>query len=94
MIVYIDDDFKCHVSDDGTMKAIETDLFDGKCNEFIEGFRLVPEGNSWTRSDGETFEDMSAPWKNYDELVAAQAQYERMMAETEEAYREGVNSLD
>ena len=30
--IYIDNGFKCHVTDDGTMTAIETDFFDGKCD--------------------------------------------------------------
>ena len=29
LVIYIDADFKCHVSDDGTMTAVETDFFDG-----------------------------------------------------------------
>jgi len=29
--IYIDSDFKCHVSNDDTMRAVETDFFDGKC---------------------------------------------------------------
>ena len=31
MRIYIDDDYKCHVSDDGTMTPVETTAFDGKC---------------------------------------------------------------
>lgn len=94
-IIYLDSDFKCHLTDDGTMTAVETDFFDGKSNTFIEGYRFVPVGKSWTRSDGVEFTgQMIAPWKDYKELTAAQAQYELMMAETEAAYREGVNSLD
>lgn len=33
--IYIDPEFKCHVSDDGTMRAVETNAFDGKCDAFI-----------------------------------------------------------
>ena len=50
--VYIDSDFKCHVADDGARKAAQTDFFDGKCDAFVEGYRLVPEGENWTRADG------------------------------------------
>ena len=67
--IHIDSDFKCHVSNDGTMTAIETDVFDGKCDTFIEGYRFVPNGETWTRSDGVVFlGEMIAPWKDYDEL--------------------------
>ena len=37
-VIYIDSEFKCHTSNDGNMTAVETDFFDGKCDEFIEGF--------------------------------------------------------
>lgn len=78
MTIYIDSDFKCHLNDVGTMTVVETDFFDGKCKEFIEGYRLVPAGESWTRSDGVVFVgEMIAPWKPYSELDAAQREYER-----------------
>lgn len=85
--VYLDSDFKCHISDDGTMKAVETDFFDRKCTAFIEGYRFVPSGESWTRSDGEVFRgEMITPWKNFDELDAAQREYEReKLADAENA---------
>ena len=76
--IYIDSEFKCHVTNDGIMTAIETDFFDGKCTEFIEGYRFVPAGHAWTREDGRTFTgEMIAPWKPYRELDAAQRQYEK-----------------
>lgn len=78
MIIHIDSDFKCHVTDDGTLTTVETDFFDGKCDAFIEGYRFVPAGQSWTRSDGVEFSGvMIAPWKDYNELDAAQREYER-----------------
>ena len=93
-IVYLDSDFKCHVTNDGTMKAAETDFFDGKCATFIEGYRFVPAGESWTRSDGTVFHgEMIAPFNPYDQLAAAQAQYEADMAEAANAYQEGVDSV-
>lgn len=82
MTIYIDDKFKCAVSDDGTMRAVETAFFDGKCAEYIEGFRYVPAGEAWTREDGETFAgEMIAPWKDCAQLEHYQAIYERMRAE-------------
>lgn len=78
MCVYIDFDFKCHTTDDGTMTAVNTNFFDGKCSAFIEGYRFVPEGQTWTREDGTVFMgEMVAPWKPYEELDQAQRQYER-----------------
>lgn len=76
-MIYIDKEFKCHVSDDGTMTAVETDAFNGKCDAYIEGHRFVPDGMTWTRSDGVVFEgEMKSPWKNSAELEATQHEYE------------------
>ena len=36
--IYITSDFKCHVTNDGTMTAVETDFFIGKCDTFVEGY--------------------------------------------------------
>jgi hypothetical protein len=86
MMIYIDSDFKCHSADGGGMRAIDTDMFDGKCQEYIEGYRFVPEGASWVREDGVVFAGlMVAPWKPYDQLATTQAAYERGMAEADEA---------
>lgn len=76
--IYIDSNFKCHTTNDGTMEAVETAFFDGKCDTFVEGYRYIPSGESWTRSDGVVFTgEMIAPWKAYGELDAAQREYER-----------------
>lgn len=76
--IYLDSDFKCHIFDDGTMTSVETDFFDGKCDAYIEGYRIIPAGESWTRSDGERFTgEMIAPWKPWDDLDATQRAYER-----------------
>lgn len=100
--IYIDSDYKCHLSDDGTMTAIETNFFDGKCDTYIEGYRFVPAGSTWTREDGETFTgEMTAPWKDWNELDAAQAKYEReqydiltaQLAALDAEYQKGVDSL-
>ena len=81
--IYLDPDFKCHVSDDGTMNRVEAAFFDGKCDSFVEGYRFVPAGQSWTRSDGAVFwGEMIAPWKPWEELDAAQRVYEQELAET------------
>lgn len=85
--IYIDSEFKCHIFDDGTMTAVETDFFDGKCDTFVEGYRFVPSGESWTREDGVVFHgEMIAPWKPYSELDTAQREHERQqMADMENA---------
>ena len=76
--IYIDSDFKCHLSDDGTMTAVETVFFDGICDVMVEGYRFIPAGEIWTREDGTVFQgEMVAPWKPWDALEAAQREYEQ-----------------
>lgn len=75
MTIYIDNDYKCYVSAAEGRRAVETDFFDGKCPELIESYRCVPEGETWTREDGEVFTNMEAPWKDLSEAYAAQAAY-------------------
>lgn len=66
MIIYIDNDYKCYVSPGEGLTAVDTDFFDGKCRQFIEGYRFVPAGETWTRKDGEVFHgEMVAPWRDY-----------------------------
>ena len=91
MTIYIDNDYKCHVSDDGTRRAFELPFFDSKCAEFVEGYRYVPSGETWTRADGQVFTgEMLAPWKPYAQIYKAQleyevAQYEAALSEIERA---------
>ena len=98
--IYLDSDYKCHVVDDGTRKAVETEFFDGKCDTFVEGY---------------CYDDRKGylqiyPWKPYDELDSAQREYERKLlieyeeelaelhensvsiAELNESYQRGVDS--
>lgn len=78
MKIYIDSDFRCHINPSDGLTEIETDVFDGCCTEFIEGYRFVPAGETWTREDGDVFHGvMLSPWKPYNELAAAQREYER-----------------
>lgn len=95
MTIYIDSEYRCHTTNpDGIYREIKTDFFDGKCATFIEGYRFVPDGESWTRSDGETFTgEMIAPWTDYILLEVAQLQYELDLASAAAAYQEGVNSV-
>lgn len=88
--IYLDSDFKCHISGDDTMTAVETAAFDGKCDAYIEGYRFVPGGKTWVREDGAIFAgEMIAPWKPWDELDKAQREYERqLVAEYEAALQE------
>lgn len=76
MKVYIDSEFKCHVSPGEGLTEVEVSFFDNKCNEFVEGYRYIPSGSVWTREDGVEFAgEMVSPWKDYNELAMAQLTY-------------------
>ena len=95
MKIYIDNECKCHTDNTGQpLPAFELPFFDGKCQTFVEGYRYCPYGESYTNESGEVFHgECFVPWKPYGQLAAAQSQYERDLAELQEAYREGVNSV-
>lgn len=94
MTIYIDSDFKCHAANDGAYTAVETDFFDGKCDAYMEGYRFVPSGAVWTRSDGAVFHgEMIAPWKPWPELDMAQRAYERSCLEEAVVQLEYENAL-
>lgn len=76
MTIYLDRDFVCHLEDDGSRRAVETSVFDGKCREFIEGFRFIPVGESRTLENGQVFTgQMTCPVKPYAMLLEAQEAY-------------------
>lgn len=86
MRVYIDKDFKCRTGNSGGLREAETEFFEGKCASFVEGYRYIPEGEIWTRADGESFMgEMIAPWQDSRILEAAQAAYEEARAENADA---------
>lgn len=83
MTIYIDADYKCHTATYDGLTAVETDYFDGKCQAYIEGYRFVPAGASWTRPDGVVFQgEMVSPWKPWRELDSAQRAYEQEQLES------------
>lgn len=95
MLVYIDANFKCHVSPEEGLTQIETDAFEGKCDAYIEGYRYVPAGDTWTREDGVEFTgEMIAPWKPWAVLDSAQREHERQQFADAQAALEilGVNT--
>ena len=86
MVIYLDNEYKCHLTNDGTMMEVDTPFFEGKCQTFIEGYRYVPAGHTWSRYDGVQFHgEMVAPWKDYNELAQAQALYDMINVPNETA---------
>lgn len=92
MKIYIDTDFKCHLENDGTMTAVDSDALDGKCPVYVEGYRFVPAGETWVREDGVVFHgEMLSPWKPWKELDAAQREYERQQLA---AYEQALSDIE
>lgn len=103
MTIYIDRDYKCYTSPGDGLTAVETDVFEGKCRQFIEGYRFVPAGQVWTREDGQVFHgEMIAPWRDYAILsefqeVAQEEQTkatEEIAAIVEEAYNSDMEVIE
>ena len=94
MIIYIDNYYKCHITDDGTMRAVETDFFVGRCSEFIEGYRYIPAGETWARVDGQTFTgEMITPWRDYSQILEIQTAVDRAQAQAQQTINEYEQAL-
>ena len=93
MTIYIDREFRCYTESAAGRTAVETSAFDGKCRQYIEGYRFVPAGQRWTREDGQVFQgEMIAPWRDYAVLAEFQALYEEEQAKQAEE-QEALNIL-
>ena len=81
MTIYLDRDFRCHMEPEEGLQSWEDvdEFFKSKSRAFIEGYRVVPEGETWTDSNGNVFIGlMISPAVNFDILQAAQTNYEEM----------------
>lgn len=76
MKFYIDEENKCHVTDDGTMREVEDSCFAGKCPEYIEGFYYIPDGETAVIEGEEYTGRMYSAFGDYAKMELAQAQYE------------------
>ena len=94
MTIYIDNDYKCHLSDDGTRRAFDVPFFDGKCAEFVEGYLYVPSGETWTRKEGQVFAgEMIAPWRDYSQILEIQTAVDRAQAQAQQTINEYEQAL-
>lgn len=67
--IYVDSEGKCHAANDGTMQAVETHFFNGKCDAFIEGY-CCERGEGWLTL---------YPWKDFSALDEAQRSFDQEM---------------
>ena len=78
MTIYIDKDFRCFAEPGEGMEAVQTDFFDGKAPGYIEGYRFIPAGHSWTGEDGTVYRGEAAfPVTDWEALDKIQRVYER-----------------
>lgn len=68
MIVYIDELGHCHAENANGRQAVEDEFFDARAPETIEGYMCTLGANG---------ERMIAPWQPWEQLDAAQREYER-----------------
>ena len=86
MTVYIDDDYKCHVTPIAGARSIDDTFFDNKCPNLIESYRYVPAGATWTREDSVAFAGpMISPWRDIRQYDSEQREYERQQIAQYEA---------
>ena len=78
--IYLNANFECSVTEKAdTVQTVQTDFFDGKCDSYIEGYRFVPDGQSWQRSDGAVFQgQMISPYKDSMLLEEMQRLYQEI----------------
>ena len=76
MTYYLDADYRLHIQQEEGMIPWEDEygLFRNRSDAFIEGYRVVPQGHTWVREDGDVFEGfMMAPAVHYESLALADA---------------------
>ena len=72
MTVYIDELGHCHAENADGRQAVEDEFFDGRAPEAIEGYLCTLGVNG---------ERMISPWQPWEQLDAAQREYERQQYE-------------
>lgn len=73
--IYIDSDFMCHITDDGTMTEVQLEEFDDLCNNAIGLMRYVPENETWIRPDGRVIHGIFIQATDSAKIDAYQRQY-------------------
>lgn len=77
MTIYLDSDFRCHLQDDGTRMAVETEAFEGKCEAFVSAYHYIPSGYSWQHQSGIIYNGLAIiADADYSVLARIQEQYE------------------
>ena len=102
--IYIDSNFRCHTTNpNGTLKKVETDVFDNLCDKAIETMIYVPKGETYKGTvckDGfiqcTDTKQCEMYQREHEKLLLAE--YESALARSvrlsdlDAAYQEGVNA--
>lgn len=84
MIVYIDNNYNCYASNDGTRREFETTFLEGKCPAYIEGFKYVPKGETYIDEGGRAYHgEMCIINADHNKLEKAQFEYELAQVKAE-----------
>lgn len=76
------------------MREFNVPFFDGKCAAFVEGYRFVPSGETWTRKDGQTFKgEMIAPCRDYSQISEIQTTVDRAQIQSKQTITEYEQAL-
>lgn len=81
--IYIDFNNHCHAEDIGGCTPVETDFFDGKCREFIEGY-------CYDDSNGIAI----YPWHDYAQLNAIQNAVDRTQGQADKQIMELLDVIE
>lgn len=77
MTVYLDSEYRCHLSPGSGWQEVELDSFEGKCREYIEGYCYIPYGQTYIKKDGTVlYGEMLFPWQDINYLNDLQFKYE------------------
>lgn len=79
MTIYIDSNNRCHTKPEACLRAgfreVETSFFDGKCEEFIEGFAYSETESGFTIYPIESYEGLSKTQAAVDKTLEAVAEF-------------------
>lgn len=76
MIIYIDSDFMCHSDNAEGRRIFDVPFFNNKCKRMVEGYRYIPNDESWVMGDGKVLRgELISPAVSYNSLEPYQEQY-------------------
>ncbi|MDL2215737.1 hypothetical protein LJB77_01505 [Ruminococcaceae bacterium OttesenSCG-928-N02] len=72
--IYIDENFRCYLHAANGLRAVQTDVFDGKCRAYVEAHHYIPAGEVWVRGNATFHGEMLCTAQDYHVLAALQCE--------------------